>query len=46
MEPNLTDDLAGALYAPTGGIVCPFGLTIALARTRRKMAWSFSGRQR
>lgn len=31
MEPNLTDDLAGALYAPTGGIVCPFGLTIALA---------------
>lgn len=31
MEPDLTDDLAAALYAPTGGIVCPFGLTIALA---------------
>lgn len=31
MEPNLTDDLAAALYAPTGGIVCPFGLTIAMA---------------
>lgn len=31
IEPNLTDDLAAALYAPTGGIVCPFGLTIALA---------------
>lgn len=31
MEPNVTDTAAGALYAPTGGIVCPFGLTIALA---------------
>ncbi len=31
MEPNLTDGVAEALYAPTGGIVCPFGLTIALA---------------
>ena len=30
-EPNITEQLAGALYAPTGGIVCPFGLTIALA---------------
>ena len=37
MEPNLTDDLAGALYAPTGGIVCPFGLTLPWRRTRRKM---------
>ena len=31
MEPNLSDHVEGALYAPTGGIVCPFGLTIALA---------------
>ncbi len=31
MEPNLTDEVVAALYAPTGGIVCPFGLTIALA---------------
>lgn len=31
LEPNLTDDLVAALYAPTGGIVCPFNLTIALA---------------
>lgn len=31
MEPNLSEDVAGALYAPTGGIVCPFLLTIALA---------------
>lgn len=31
MEPHVTEQVAAALYAPTGGIVCPFGLTIALA---------------
>lgn len=31
MEPNVTKQAVAALYAPTGGIVCPFGLTIALA---------------
>lgn len=31
MEPNLSDQVEGALYAPTGGIICPFQLTIALA---------------
>ena len=31
MEPNITDEVVAALVAPTGGIVCPFGLTIALA---------------
>lgn len=31
MEPNVTDQVHAALYAPTGGIVCPFGLNIALA---------------
>ena len=31
MEPNVTDDTAAALYAPTAGIVCPFGLNIAMA---------------
>lgn len=31
MEPNITNDIVAALYAPTGGIVCPFGLNIALA---------------
>ena len=31
MEPNITVDTAGALYAPTGAIVCPYGLTIAAA---------------
>lgn len=29
LEPNVIDTVAGALYAPTGGIVCPYGLTIA-----------------
>lgn len=31
MEPNLSDDTKGALFAPTGGIICPFRLTSALA---------------
>ena len=29
MEPNLSDNVEGALFAPTGGIICPFELTIA-----------------
>ncbi len=29
MEPNVSDKAVGALYAPTGGIVCPYELTIA-----------------
>ncbi len=31
MEPNLSDSVEGALYAPTGGIICPFKLCIAMA---------------
>ena len=31
LEPNLTDEVAGALHAPTSGIICPYDLTIALA---------------
>lgn len=30
-EPNVTEDVYAALFAPTGGIVCPFELNIALA---------------
>lgn len=30
-EPNVSRDIVAALYAPSGGIVCPFGLNIALA---------------
>ena len=31
MEPNVTQSCVGALYSPTGGIVCPYEMTIALA---------------
>ena len=31
LEPNLSENVEGALYAPTGGIICPFTLNIALA---------------
>lgn len=31
MEPNVSDDAVAALYAPTAGIVCPFGMNIAFA---------------
>ncbi len=30
-EPSVSKGVKGALYAPTAGIVCPFGLNIALA---------------
>lgn len=30
-EPAVSENVVAALYAPTGAIVCPFGLTIALA---------------
>ena len=30
MEPNLADEACAALYAPTGGIICPFILNIAM----------------
>lgn len=31
IEPEISDAVVALLYAPTGGIVCPFGLTIAMA---------------
>jgi len=31
MEPTVTKACVGALYAPTGGIVCPYEMTIAMA---------------
>ena len=31
MEPALSDSAVAALYAPTSAIICPFGLTIAMA---------------
>ena len=31
MEPNISDEAIAAIYCPTGGIVCPFGMNIAMA---------------
>lgn len=31
LEPNISDEAVAALYAPTGGIICPFGMNIAFA---------------
>ena len=31
LEPEVSEDVLAALHAPTGGIVCPFLLTIAMA---------------
>lgn len=31
IEPNISEDAVAALWAPTGGIICPFELTIGLA---------------
>ena len=31
LEPNLSDKVVAALYAPTSGIICPFELNIAMA---------------
>ena len=31
IEPNVSEEVVAALYAPTGGIVCPYEMTIALA---------------
>ena len=31
MEPHISENAVAALYAPTGGIICPFELNIAMA---------------
>ncbi len=31
LEPNISDEVVGALHAPTSAIICPFGMNIALA---------------
>lgn len=41
MEPNLSDDADCALYAPTGGIVCPFHMTMAFAENAYTNGVSF-----
>lgn len=32
IEPNISEEVKYALYAPTGALVCPYGLTIASIR--------------
>ena len=41
MEPNLSDQAVAALYTPTGGIICPFTLTIALAENAARNGVEF-----
>lgn len=41
MEPNISDDVTCALYAPTGGIVCPFHMTMAFAENAYSNGVSF-----
>lgn len=41
MEPNLNDDVVCALFAPTGGIVCPFHMTMAFAENAYTNGVSF-----
>ena len=41
MEPNISDEAVAALYAPTGAIICPFILNIALAENAAKNGVEF-----
>ena len=41
LEPNVSKHAVAALWAPTGGIVCPFGLTFALAENAAKNGVQF-----
>lgn len=42
LEPALRDEVCGALYAPTSGIVCPFEMTLALAENALENGVRFS----
>lgn len=41
LEPCLSDEVKALLYCPTGGIVCPFNMTIALAENAFENGVSF-----
>ena len=41
MEPNISDQAYAALYAPTGGIVCPFHMNIAMAENANENGVEF-----
>jgi len=42
MEPNLSESIVGALYAPTAGIICPFNFTVAMAENAYQNGIQFS----
>ena len=42
LEPNLSEDVVEALYAPTGSIVCPFHMTMAFAENAYENGVEFS----
>ena len=42
LEPALSGEVAAALFAPTAGIVCPFGMTIAFAENAAENGAEFS----
>lgn len=42
MEPNVSDEAIAALYAPTGAIICPFELNIAMAENAAENGVEFS----
>ncbi len=46
LEPQISDNVVAALYAPTGGIVCPFELTIAMAENAAENGVVFKRNQR
>ncbi len=41
MEPNISDEVICALYAPTAGVICPFRLNIAMAECAFKNGVEF-----
>lgn len=41
LEPNVSKNAVAALWAPTGGIVCPFNMTIALAENANANGMDF-----
>ena len=42
MEPNISENAVAALYAPTGAIICPFLLNIAMAENAARNGAEFS----
>jgi glycerol-3-phosphate dehydrogenase len=42
LEPNISENVIAALFAPTGGIVCPYEMAVALSENALKMVFNFS----